>query len=163
MGWAWAFATLLLAALTISVAAHAQDSRSIVGASTPGERAGTGVTPEYRRTGFSIGVYSLASQGVSITGPDVDCALGRLDLAEPATGDVMVMVRPEQLALQEPGGLTARVVSVTYHGPQAMVHLDLADSTTRLVARVPGDQLPHPDDKVGIAVPTPVQSFPPRS
>jgi iron(III) transport system ATP-binding protein len=96
-------------------------------------------------------------------GRTVDCALGRLDLAEPATGDVMVMVRPEQLVLREPGGLTARVVSVTYHGPQAMVHLDLADSTTRLVVRVPGDQLPHPDDKVGIAVPTPVQAFPPRS
>ncbi|MFC0623333.1 ABC transporter ATP-binding protein [Kribbella deserti] len=89
-----------------------------------------------------------------------DCDLGKLDLAEPATGSVLVMIRPEQVVLEAPSGLTARVVSVAYHGPDAMVRLDLTGTTTRLVARVPGRDAPHPGDLVGVAVPSQVRSFP---
>ncbi|GAA1502047.1 ABC transporter ATP-binding protein [Dactylosporangium maewongense] len=95
-------------------------------------------------------------------GRAVHCCLGRLDLAEPATGDVLVMVRPEQLVLREPSGTTASVASVTYHGADAMVRLDLAGQSTHLVARVPGDRTPRPGDEVGITVPAPVRSFPRR-
>jgi iron(III) transport system ATP-binding protein len=89
----------------------------------------------------------------------VDCALGKLDLAEPATGEVLVMVRPEQIMLGAPSGLAARVVSAAYHGPDAVIRLDLTDTTTRLVARVPGRNAPRPGDIVGIAVPGQVRSF----
>ncbi|MEV0564107.1 ABC transporter ATP-binding protein [Dactylosporangium sp. NPDC050588] len=95
-------------------------------------------------------------------GRTVHCCLGQLDLAEPATGDVLVMVRPEQLVLREPSGTTATVASVTYHGADAMVRLDLAGQSTHLVARVPGDRTPRPGDEVGVAVPAPVRSFPRR-
>ncbi|MFC9689096.1 ABC transporter ATP-binding protein [Kribbella sp. NPDC056951] len=90
----------------------------------------------------------------------VDCVLGKLDLAEPTTGAVLVMIRPEQLTLGAPTGLTARVVSTAYHGPDAMLRLDLTETATRLVARVPGHNAPHPGDLVGVAVPGPVRSFP---
>ncbi|WP_350275568.1 ABC transporter ATP-binding protein [Kribbella sp. HUAS MG21] len=97
-------------------------------------------------------------------GPIVDCDLGVLTLAEPATGEVLVMVRPEQLVLEEPNGaLTAHVVSVAYHGPDAMVRLSLPNSSTQLIARVPGHRVPHPNDLVGLTVPHPVLSFPGRS
>ncbi len=90
----------------------------------------------------------------------VDCVLGKLDLAEPATGDVLVMLRPEQIVLGAPSGLAARVTSIAYHGPDAIVRLDLTDTTTRLVARVPGHGTPHPGDLVGVVVPGQVRSFP---
>ncbi|MEU4287287.1 ABC transporter ATP-binding protein [Kribbella sp. NPDC026596] len=90
----------------------------------------------------------------------VDCVLGKLDLAASATGQVLVMVRPEQIVLGAPSGLVAQVASVAYHGPDAMVRLDLTDTTTRLVARVPGHDAPQPGDLVGIVVPDKVRSFP---
>ncbi|WP_433004035.1 ABC transporter ATP-binding protein [Kribbella sp. CA-294648] len=91
----------------------------------------------------------------------VDCVLGTLELAEPVTGEVMVMVRPEQVVLGTVGlGLAARVVSIAYHGPDAMVRLDLADTNTRLVARVPGQGAPRPGDLVSVVVPGPTHAFP---
>jgi iron(III) transport system ATP-binding protein len=88
--------------------------------------------------------------------------LGKLDLAEPATGEVLVMVRPEQLMLGDQSGPVARVASVAYHGPDAMARLDLADTTTRLVVRVPGHRAPEPGDTVHLTVPVPVRTFPHR-
>ncbi|TCN41791.1 iron(III) transport system ATP-binding protein [Kribbella orskensis] len=90
----------------------------------------------------------------------VNCVLGTLDLAEPATGEVLVMIRPEQLVLGNPSGPAARVMSVAYHGPEAMVRLGLPDATTRLVARVPGHHAPQPGDTVHLTVPAQVRSFP---
>ncbi|MET8832460.1 ABC transporter ATP-binding protein [Micromonospora sp. NPDC004540] len=116
---------------------------------------GAPATPEVGR--FLGDAMLLGGQAVGRT---VSCCLGQLDLAEPATGDVLVMVRPEQLVLGEPADITASVSSVTYQGADAMVRLELVGQTTRLVARVPGDRVPHPGDKVGIAVPAPVRSFP---
>ncbi|MEV6925627.1 ABC transporter ATP-binding protein [Dactylosporangium sp. NPDC051485] len=115
---------------------------------------GAPATPEVGR--FLGDAMLLRGQAAGRT---VHCCLGQLDLAEPATGDVLVMVRPEQLVLREPSGTTASVLSVTYQGADAMVRLDLADQT-RVVARVPGDRVPRPGDEVGIAVPAPVRSFP---
>ncbi|WP_432945686.1 ABC transporter ATP-binding protein [Kribbella sp. CA-253562] len=97
----------------------------------------------------------------SATGAVVDCALGRLTLAEPVTGDVQVMVRPEQLVLGDEAGLTARVVSVTYHGPHAMVQLAVPGHPSGLAARVSSHRTPRPGDNVQVTVPGPVRSFPP--
>lgn len=95
-------------------------------------------------------------------GGTVDCALGTLSLTEPAVGDVLVMVRPEQVHLGEPAGQTAKVVSVAYHGPDAMIRLCLAD-TTRIAARVPGQSAPRAETTVQLTVPAPVRAFPIRS
>jgi iron(III) transport system ATP-binding protein len=43
-----------------------------------------------------------------------------------------------------------------------MVQVELGHPATRLVVRVRGDQVPHPGEEVGVAVPTPVQTFPHR-
>jgi iron(III) transport system ATP-binding protein len=122
---------------------------------SPAELYGAPATPELAR--FLGDTMLLAGQA---RGRVVDCVLGKLDLAEPATGEVLVMVRPEQLVLDDPSGSAARVVSVAYHGSEAMARLDLADTTTRLVARVPGHRAPQPGDKVHLTVPTAVRSFP---
>lgn len=90
----------------------------------------------------------------------VDCLLGTLNLAEPATGEVLVMIRPEQVVLTEPTGAAAQVVSVAYQGPDAMVRLTLPTSEAKLIARVPGHHTPQPGDKVHLTVPTPVRTFP---
>lgn len=93
------------------------------------------------------------------SGRVAQCDLGTLDLAEPANGEVLVMVRPEQVVLGASGPI-AKVVSVAYQGPDAMIRLDLQDTSTRLMARVPGHRAPQPGDKVGLTVPDPVRSFP---
>jgi len=93
-------------------------------------------------------------------GHKVDCALGTLDLAEAATGAVLVMVRPEQVILGDGSGPTAQVVSVAYQGADAMVGLSLPTTHARLLARIPGHRIPQPGDKVTLTVPTPVRSFP---
>lgn len=122
--------------------------------------AGVYGAPSTPEVGRFLGDAMLLSGQAA--GGTVECCLGRLELAEPATGDVLVMVRPEQLVLREPSGTTASVSSVTYHGADAMVRLDLAGQRTHLVARVPGDRTPRQGDEVGIAVPGPVRSFPRR-
>ena len=124
----------------------------------PGEVYGNPATPE---VGSFLGDAMLLTGHAA--GPVVECDLGTLALAEPASGEVLVMVRPEQVVLGDPSGLTARVASVAYHGPDAMVRLDLANSAARLVARVPGHRVPQPDDLVGLAIPHPVLSFPHHS
>lgn len=115
-------------------------------------------TPATPQVGSFLGDTMLLAGQAS--GSLVTCVLGTLDLAEPATGEVLVMIRPEQIELGDPSGPAARVASVTYHGPDAKVRLDLADTATKLVARVPGHRVPQPGDKVTLTVPAAVRSFP---
>lgn len=122
---------------------------------SPADLYDTPATPEVGR--FLGDTMLLAGRA---EGRVVDCVLGTLDLAEPATGEVLVMVRPEQVVLGEPSGPTAQVVSVAYQGPDAMVRLNLPNSAARLMARVPGHRVPQPGDKVSLTVPDPVRSFP---
>ncbi|TDC27346.1 ABC transporter ATP-binding protein, partial [Kribbella albertanoniae] len=84
----------------------------------------------------------------------VTCALGILNLAEPATGEVLVMIRPEQVVLGKASGPTAQVVSVAFQGADAVIRLTLPNTLARLIARVPGHQVPHPGDNVSLTVPT---------
>ncbi|GAB2652934.1 ABC transporter ATP-binding protein [Kribbella swartbergensis] len=122
---------------------------------SPAEVYDTPATPE---VGSFLGDTMLLSGRAD--GRVVECALGTLELAEGDTGDVLVMVRPEQVVLGEPSGSVADVVSIAYHGPDAVVRLNLAGTSTRIVARVPGHLVPQPGDTVGLTVPTPVRSFP---
>ncbi|MFD6139474.1 ABC transporter ATP-binding protein [Promicromonospora sp. NPDC060271] len=84
--------------------------------------------------------------------------------------DVDVMIRPEQLALTEPGGgrLDAMVRSVAYFGHDAVVELDLADDGSGdgfhgpLRSRVLGVDAPAPGELVGVRVTGRVRALPRR-
>jgi iron(III) transport system ATP-binding protein len=100
------------------------------------------------------------------------CALGALPLAEniPATtGDVDVMLRPEQIDVlphdaMRPGALDARVRDVTFQGQDAALTLDLqldpAQAPTPIRARVPGFRTPQPGERVRVAVGGEVSVYP---
>ncbi|SDC01218.1 iron(III) transport system ATP-binding protein [Raineyella antarctica] len=95
----------------------------------------------------------------------VDCRLGTLPVGGPVpSGEVQVMVRPEQITLTETGTgqLDATVRAVTYFGHDAVVELDLANDAAHhpLRARVIGLHPPTPGDRVGVSVVGSVRAFP---
>lgn len=99
------------------------------------------------------------------SGARVECRLGRLAVGGPAPeGSVMVMVRPEQIRLAEPGtgGLEATVRHVSYFGHDAIVDLELDGQTPQaaLRARVVGFEPPAVGDRVGVQVVGPVRVYP---
>lgn len=79
--------------------------------------------------------------------------LGQATIDYAPDGPVQVMLRPEQLCLDDPQTSPARgtVASVHYHGPDAVIDLRLDDCTT-VQARTFGSRLPRPGDSVGITV-----------
>ncbi len=83
----------------------------------------------------------------------VDTELGSLELAHDlADGPAVVVVRPEQLEIHEPGaGVAATVVEVDYFGAQLVILLQLP-SGTQVSARGPATRPPRPEDKVGVRV-----------
>ena len=91
------------------------------------------------------------------------CALGLLRVQGRSTpGAASVMVRPEQLRLDLPGGaaLVARVLEVAYHGHDASVRLRLTTQPGEdvdVVARVDGASAPSPGDLVGVSVQGPAR------
>ena len=78
-------------------------------------------------------------------------------------GDVQVMVRPEQIALTEPGAgrLDAVVGGVRYFGHDAVVQLAASGGVPLegLRARIVGLQAPAPGETVGIEIVGPVRAF----
>lgn len=78
----------------------------------------------------------------------VRCALGEVQVrpgeASAQSGRARLVVRPEQLALLEQASADATeatVVSVQFHGHDALVSIRLATPETEvLIARVPGEQ-----------------------
>ncbi len=91
-------------------------------------------------------------------GGRVSCALGDLRLGGSAReGAVEVMIRPEQIRLSSVSEATeaqARVVAVTFYGPDAEVRLSLSggEPPLDLSARVPGYACPRPGDSVTVHV-----------
>ena len=92
-----------------------------------------------------------------------DTELGPLELAQPLDdGPAVVVVRPEQLEVHEPGeGVAATVIEVDYYGAQVVVLLELP-SGTHVTARGPAARPPRPDDKVGVVVVGTVRAHPDR-
>jgi iron(III) transport system ATP-binding protein len=87
------------------------------------------------------------------------CELGQVSLARPARGATTLLLRPEQLVCdpapgaEESGrsGAPAAVVSVSFHGHDALVRLR-TDRGTALQARVWSGWLPQPGDRVRVTV-----------
>lgn len=77
------------------------------------------------------------------TGLDLLTPLGPVaaDRIPDGTGELTVMVRPEQIVLTEGPGVPATVTGHDFHGHDATVALLLADGT-RVTARVPGHAVP---------------------
>jgi iron(III) transport system ATP-binding protein len=102
----------------------------------------------------------------------VECALGRLALANPGVeGPVEVLVRPEQIRMIGPedalGGdaaaLAATVVDHVYYGADTVVRLALAAAEqTPVKARTPDQRTPCAGEVVHLAVVGPVIAFPAR-
>ncbi len=103
-------------------------------------------------------------------GQYAQCELGRVDLVRPATGATTLLLRPEQLvaepvASSDTGVLYsgrgtsgtvgdsswAHVVSVSFHGHDALVALRTARGTD-LQSRVPSGWLPSPGEQVRLGV-----------
>jgi len=88
------------------------------------------------------------------------CALGAVDLLNPAYGAVNIVLRPEQIKLTEvaanarhPAGTVPAVVrKVAYYGHDALVELDLHGSAAPVLARLAGVPLPSPGSPVTLHV-----------
>jgi iron(III) transport system ATP-binding protein len=79
-----------------------------------------------------------------VTGPGLETPLGPVTGRIPGgTGELTVMVRPEQIVLTEGPGVAATVTGHDFHGHDAVVTLALEDGT-RVTARVPGHAVPVP-------------------
>ncbi len=81
-------------------------------------------------------------------------ALGEVRLAEPASGAVTVLVRPEDVVLGAPGdhapGASATVSAVEFHGRDSLVRLVVDGTGQQLAARVARATV-RPGDRVGVA------------
>jgi len=97
------------------------------------------------------------------TGERVETALGSLALAEPAEGDVDVLIRPEMLRLSadvDSGpGTSGTVRSRRFFGRDQQVDIELPDGTA-LTARVPTLRHYTEGERVSVSVDRPVLAFP---
>jgi iron(III) transport system ATP-binding protein len=99
---------------------------------------------------FVGGANVLAAHG---EGSTARCALGEIRLAEPTAGDVVVVIRPEQVVLHpaDDEAASATVREVNFYGHDADVRLDLLDGSS-LVARVSGQPPPRAGETVSVLV-----------
>ncbi len=92
-------------------------------------------------------------------GERATCALGTLQLAPPRDGQVVVLVRPEQIAAIPSPGAPATVVDALFLGADTLLTIALADGSS-VVARARSDAAPPLGATVAIAVSGPCIAFP---
>lgn len=114
-----------------------------------------------REATFLGDVVHLAGQR---TTAGVICPLGVLAVRDestaPASGEVDVVVRPEDLTLTDsPGCPHGTVQGISYHGAHALVRVALDDDTLVRV-RVAGRRAPEPGEQVPVSVDGPVLVYP---
>jgi iron(III) transport system ATP-binding protein len=104
-------------------------------------------------------------------GGTVVCAFGTLDVrGERVTGTVQVMVRPEQIRVvrtadaggtDDRGGVLARIVGLSFYGPETVLHMELADgSGAAVIARTFGDADAQAGEEVRLLVEGSVMTYP---
>jgi iron(III) transport system ATP-binding protein len=112
--------------------------------------------PELAR--FVGGATSLPGHA---DGAGAACALGTVTLTHPpSAGDLVLVVRPDQLRLDGDDGVPAEVDEVSFYGHDAAVRLTLLESRTALVARVSGPSAPAAGDEVRVSVAGPLHAYP---
>ncbi|NLX08193.1 MAG: ABC transporter ATP-binding protein [Chloroflexi bacterium] len=95
-------------------------------------------------------------------GPVAHTPLGTVQLREPRTGPVEILIRPEDLLLNSVAhGTPAEINRSLYYGPRQSVWLTLADGTT-LKAVSGTDQVFRAGDRAGVAVRGLVTAFEPE-
>lgn len=128
----------------------------------------TGAPETVYRTPADLDVAHFVGEAVVVPGDAqqeaVVCTLGRLLIrGEPAIGRVSVMIRPEQIRLNQverDDGVAANVVSQTFYGPESVLHLELADgSQTVVTARTFDGSGAQPGDLVTLHVDGPVAVY----
>ncbi|QBF46815.1 ABC transporter ATP-binding protein [Janibacter limosus] len=111
---------------------------------------------------------SFLGDVVHLTGHCVDdgitCPLGlvtaRSDSPAALSGEVDVVVRPEDLTLTDsPGCPHGSVQEISYHGAHALVRVALDDGTA-VTVRVVGRRTPEPGEQVPVSVIGPVLAYP---
>jgi iron(III) transport system ATP-binding protein len=112
-----------------------------------------------RFVGEAVVVAGRASAGV------VTCALGDLPLIDSdIEGRVETMIRPEQIRIYRShtpvSGVGATVVGRTFYGPDSVVQLRLGDLPAPISARVLGDEVPEPGERVEVTVLGAVMAYP---
>lgn len=123
----------------------------------------TGIYLSPADPGIAAFVGGAAILPAHIDGASARCALGSIDVAsQTAQGDVLVLVRPEQIDLStQSGAVEARVSDVSYYGHDTAVHLDVMPDGPSVVARVAGRDVPERGAFVSLAVKGPVTVFDP--
>lgn len=113
------------------------------------------VTPEVARfVGEAVLVPAHAS------GQWAESALGRLELHVRRNGRVWLMLRPEQIELSAtPDAVPARVLDVTYYGPDAALTLYVPGMEQNVTARVPGHAIPAIGEMVKLKVQGQVMAY----
>jgi len=120
------------------------------------------------RTPASLDVARFVGEAVVLPGRAdagvVSCPLGELPLINrDIQGLVQTMVRPEQIQIRRPfagesthlarrAGVTARVGTLTFYGPDSVVQLELDGLPAPINARVLGYDVPEPGEHVELTV-----------
>lgn len=81
----------------------------------------------------------------------VASALGRFDMPGEPDGRAELMVRPESLRLNEPGGVTARISAIRFIGAGCQVELALASESVTLLAPPDFDGQPGDSARIGVS------------
>ena len=93
------------------------------------------------RTPADLDVAHFVGEAVVVPGEtrgkEVVCTLGILPTrGEAVVGKVHVMIRPEQIRLDQvagDGAIAAKVISQTFYGPESILHLELGDGSRTVV------------------------------
>ncbi|GEP40268.1 ABC transporter [Nocardioides psychrotolerans] len=114
------------------------------------------------------GVAAFVGNAVLIqadaTGDTATSSLGVVRLRTPATGPVLLAIRPEQVQVRPIGDATGpavgRVVEVSYFGHDATVRTSVGDHGAVVTARVTADGVPVVGSRVSLTVSGAVIAFP---
>lgn len=129
-----------------------------------GVAAQTGPPAELYRRPATLDVARFVGATVELSGDahagSVRTALGVHPAAvDVPDGAVTVVLRPEQVRLDDGVGTRARVTSRRFYGSDTVVHVALGDDTA-VALRCPGDAGVRPGDEVTVAVDGTVLAYP---
>jgi len=134
-----------------------------------GQLVQTGPPETVYRTPADLDVAHFVGDAVVVPGEArreaVVCTLGTLPIrGEHVVGKVYVMIRPEQIRVNEgagDGGIAAKVIGQIFYGPESALQLELDDgSRTAVTARTFDGTDAVPGDAVTLRVDGPVAVYP---
>jgi iron(III) transport system ATP-binding protein len=132
-----------------------------------GELVQTAAPETLYRTPADLELARFVGDAVVVPGEaragTVVCTFGTLGVrGEPVAGAVQVMVRPEQIRVvrtADGGGVPARIVALSFYGPETVLHMELADGSA-VSARTFGDADAEPGEEVRLLVDGSVMTYP---